>query len=242
MLELEEAIDRVSAGPERASHVMSTREKELTAYHESGHAVAARFLAHHDPVHKITIVPRGQRTGYTRFLPAEDRSYTTRSQFTDAVVAMLAGHAAESIVFGELSTSAGDDIAQATTLVRRMVKEWGMSERLGPMTFGRKQQMVFLGRDIGGQRDYSERTADLIDAEIHRLLDEGYARATSLVREHRGVLDRLAGELLEHESLDAQAVERILSAPPTEGLGARSATLELVPTTGETGAFAEGIH
>jgi cell division protease FtsH len=242
MLELEDAIERVSAGPERKSHVMSRREKELTAYHESGHAVVARFLPHHDPVHKISIVPRGLRTGYTRFLPAEDRLYMTRSQFTDAVAATLGGHAAEAVVFGELSTSAGDEIARATTLVRRMVKQWGMSERLGPMTFGRKQQMIFLGRDIGEQRDYSERTGELIDAEIYRLLNEGYARAKSIVQEHRDLLDRLAGELLGHESLDAQAVEHIFDAPKADGASRPSATLDLVPTTGETGAFAEGMH
>jgi len=242
MLELEEAIDRVSAGPERTSHVISAREKKLTAYHESGHAVVARFLPHHDPVHKITIIPRGLRTGSTRFLPAEDRMYMTRSQFNDTVAETLAGHAAEAVVFGELSTSAGDDIARATTLVRRMVKEWGMSERLGPMTFGRKQQMIFLGRDIGEQRDYSQRTGDAIDDEIHRLLDEGYARAKTIVQEHRDLLDRLASELLGHESLDAQALERIFSAPNGEFAGIPSDTLQPVPTTGETGASAEGMH
>src|SRR6266540_513644 len=241
MLELEEAIDRVSAGPERTSHVISAREKKLTAYHESGHAVVARFLPHHDPVHKITIIPRGLRTGSTRFLPAEDRMYMTRSQFNDTVAETLAGHAAEAVVFGELSTSAGDDIARATTLVRRMVKEWGMSERLGPMTFGRKQQMIFLGRDIGEQRDYSQRTGDAIDDEIHRLLDEGYARAKTIVQEHRDLLDRLASELLGHESLDAQALERIFSAPNGEFAGIPSDTLHPVPTTGETGASAEGM-
>ena len=126
---------------------MSTREKELTAYHESGHAVVSRFLLHHDPVHKITIIPRGLRTGYTRFLPTEDRLYATRAQFRDAVAATLGGHAAEVVVFGEVSTGAGDDIERATRIVRRMVTEFGMSDRLGPVAFGRKQQMIFLGRD-----------------------------------------------------------------------------------------------
>ncbi|HYY88001.1 MAG TPA: ATP-dependent zinc metalloprotease FtsH [Chloroflexota bacterium] len=213
MPELEEAIDRVIVGPERPSHVMSRHEKELTAYHESGRAVVARLLIHHDPVHRISITPRGLRTGSTRFLPAEDRVYMTRSQFDDAVAATLGGHAAEAVVFGELSTSSTDDIERATTLVRRQVKEWGMSERLGPITFGRRQQMIFLGRDIGEQRDYSQRTGELIDEEIRRLIDEGYARAKRIVGEHRDVLDRLAAELLDHESLDAQAVERIFSAP-----------------------------
>jgi cell division protease FtsH len=212
MVELEDAIDRVGMGPDRKSHVMSAREKELTAYHESGHAVVARFLAHHDPVHKITIIPRGMRMGYTRFLAAEDRLYRTRSQFTDSVAAMLGGHAAESVVFGELSTGAGDDIQRATALVRSMVKEFGMSERLGPVAFGRKHQMIFLGRDIGEQRDFSERIGQLIDEETHRFLAEGLARAISILRAHRDLLDRVARELIGQESLDARELERIFGA------------------------------
>ena len=212
MQEIEEAIDRVSAGPERRSHLMSTREQELTAYHESGHAVVSRFLQHHDPVHKITIIPRGLRTGYTRFLPTEDRLYVTRAQFGDAVTAALGGHAAELVAFGELSTGAGDDIERATRIVRRMVTEFGMSDRLGPVAFGRKQQMVFLGRDIGEQRDYSQRVGEMIDDEIRRLLSEAYAHALDILREHRPILDRLARELLNSESLDAPALERIFQA------------------------------
>lgn len=209
MPEIEEAVDRVSAGPERKSRIMSSRETELTAYHESGHAVVSRFLTHHDPVHKITIIPRGLRFGYTRFLPPEDRSYVTRSQFRDAVAGALAGHAAETLVFGEVSTSPGDDIERATRIVRRMVTEFGMSERLGPVAFGRKQQMIFLGRDIGEQRDYSEHVGEMIDEEIHRFLDEALTRATSILREHRTLLDRLARELVGRESLDAPALELI---------------------------------
>src|SRR5262249_22934679 len=196
MAELEEAIDRVSAGPERRSHLMSVRETEVTAYRESGHAVVSHFLEHHDPVHKITIIPRGLRTGCTLFLPTEDRLYMTRSQFRDAVAAILGGHAAEALVFGEVSTGAGDDIARATAIVRRMVTEFGMSDRLGPIAFGRKQQMIFLGRDIGEQRDYSEHVGELIDDEIHRMLDEAYAQASAILNEHRGLLDRLAHELI----------------------------------------------
>ena len=213
MREIEEAIDRVSAGPERKSHVMSTRETELTAYHESGHAVVSRFLKHHDPVHKMTIIPRGLRMGYTRFLAAEDRSYMTRNQFRDVVVGALGGHAAETVVFGEVSTGSSDDIERATKIVRRMVTEFGMSERLGPVAFGRKHQMIFLGRDIGEQRDYSERVGQIIDEEIHRFLEESLARATSIVSEHRGLLDRLARELIGRETLDAQALELIFQTP-----------------------------
>jgi cell division protease FtsH len=212
MVELEEAIDRVSSGPERRSRVMSVRETELTAYHESGHAIVSRFLEHHDPVHKITIIPRGLRVGSTRFVATEDRAYLTRSYFRDAVVAALGGHAAETVVFGEVSTSSGDDIDRATAIVRRMVTEFGMSERLGTVAFGRKQQMVFLGRDIGEQRDYSERVGEMIDEEIHRLLDEAIVRATAILREHRALLDRLAHELIARESLDAPALELIFQA------------------------------
>ncbi len=212
MAELEEAVDRVSVGPERRSHVMSAREKELTAYHESGHAIVARFLTHHDPVHKITIIPRGLRGGYTRFLPPEDRYYMTRSHFLDAVTAALGGHAAETVVYGEMSTGGGDDIERATKIVSKMVKECGMSERLGPVAFGRKQQMVFLGRDIGEQKDYSEHVGEMIDDEIRRLIDEAYTRATTILLEHRGLLDSLARELIRKESLDAPALETIFLA------------------------------
>jgi cell division protease FtsH len=212
MAELEEAVDRVSVGPERRSHVMSAREKELTAYHESGHAIVARFLEHHDPVHKITIIPRGLRGGYTRFLPPEDRYYMTRSHFLDAVTAALGGHAAETVVYGEMSTGGGDDIERATRIVSKMVKECGMSERLGPVAFGRKQQMVFLGRDIGEQKDYSEHVGELIDDEIRRIIDGAYSRATSILQEHRGLLDSLARELIRKESLDGAALETIFLA------------------------------
>jgi cell division protease FtsH len=191
---------------------MSGKERELTAYHESGHAVVAHFLKHHDPVHKITIIPRGLRGGYTRFLPVEDRMYMNRSQYVDAVTAALAGHAAETIVFGEMSTGAGDDIVRATAIVSKMVKECGMSERLGPVAFGRKQQMVFLGRDIGEHKDYSDRVGEVIDDEIRRLIAEAYARATVILQQHRALLDRLAQELLGKETLDAGALATIFQA------------------------------
>jgi cell division protease FtsH len=133
----------------------------------------------------------------------------TRSQYQDAVTSALGGHAAETVVFGEMSTGVGDDIQRATAIVRKMVKEYGMSERLGPVAFGRKHQMIFLGRDIGEQRDYSEHVGELIDSEIHRLLDEAYTRATAILRQHRDLLDRLARELLGNETLDSPALERI---------------------------------
>ena len=210
MPELEAAVDRVVAGPERRSHLLSERHRHLSAYHEGGHALVARFLPNHDPVHKITIIPRGVAAGYTRFLPGEDRVYMTRSQFTDALAAALGGQAAEALIFGETSTGAGDDIQRATALARRMVKECGMSERLGPVTFGRRQHLIFLGRDIGEQKNYSERVGELIDEEIRRLLVEGHTRALGILGDHRDTLDHLATELLRIETLDAPALEEIL--------------------------------
>src|SRR6266498_2741980 len=179
MSELEEAIDRVIAGPERKSRVMSEREKELTAYHEGGHAVAMRFLEHHDPEHKITIISRGMMGGYTRSLPPEDRYYMTKSQFKASIASALGSHAAEHVVFGEISTGAENDIEKATNIARKMVKEYGMSERLGTVALGHKEELVFLGREIGEQKNYSEKTAEAIDEEIRALIDEGYHRAVN---------------------------------------------------------------
>jgi cell division protease FtsH len=211
MPELEEAIERVVAGPERRSQLLAQRDKQLSAYHEGGHALVASFLPNHDPVHKISIIPRGLAIGSTRFLPTEDRAYMTRSQFADALAASLGGHAAEALVFGEVSTGAGDDIDRATNLARRMVKECGMSERLGPVAFGKKQRLSFLGRDLGQQRNYSDKVGEIIDQEIRRLIDEGYTRALSILRDHREALDRIALELARAETMDAPALQQIFS-------------------------------
>ena len=165
MSELEEAIDRVIAGPERKSRVMSDREKAITAYHESGHALVGRMLKNHDPVHKVSIIARGMMGGYTRFLPAEDRYFWTKSQFEDMIAAALGGHVAEVLIFGEMSTGPQNDIERATNLARKMVCEFGMSERLGPLALGHKEEMIFLGREIGEQKNYSEKVAESIDEE-----------------------------------------------------------------------------
>jgi cell division protease FtsH len=212
MPELDEAVERVVAGPERRSHLLSERDKQLSAYHEGGRALVASSLPHHDPVHKISIIPRGLAIGSTRFMPAEDRAYMTRSQFADALAASLGGHAAEMLVFGEVSAGAGDDIDRATNLARRMVKECGMSERLGPVAFGKKQRLSFLGRDLGEQRNYSDKVGELIDQEIRRLIDEGYTRALSILRERRVALDRIALELTRAETIDAPGLEQIVSS------------------------------
>jgi cell division protease FtsH len=214
MSELEEAIDRVIAGPERKSRVMSDREKELTAYHEGGHAVAMRYLEHHDPVHKVTIISRGMMGGYTRPLPPEDRYYMTRSQFKAMLASALGGHAAEHVVYGEISTGAENDIEKATNIARKMVKEYGMSERLGTVALGHKEELVFLGREIGEQKNYSEKTAEAIDEEIRRLIDEGYALAVKIITEHRDVLDRFAKALIQFETLDGDNLERVFRGEP----------------------------
>jgi cell division protease FtsH len=211
--EMEEAIDRVQAGPERKSRVISQREKIMTAYHEAGHAVTARLLAHADPVAKISIVARGMMGGYTRYLPEEDRFYHTRSQFRDMLVYMLGGHVAERLVFAELSTGASSDIERATGLARRMVTEFGMSEKMGTIAYGKKEEMVFLGREISEQRNYSEDVAVKIDNEVKAIIDEAYARATELLTRHMPEMVNIVGVLMEKESIDGTEIDKFFAEP-----------------------------
>ena len=217
--ELEEAIDRVIAGPERKSRIMSDREKAITAYHESGHALVGRMLKNHDPVHKVSIIARGMMGGYTRFLPAEDRYFWTKSQFEDMIAAALGGHVAEVLIFGEMSTGPQNDIERATNLARKMVCEFGMSERLGPLALGHKEELVFLGREIGEQKNYSEKVAESIDEEVRRIIDQGYARAESILKEHMDKLHKIAEYLIQNETVEGEQLERIFQglppAPPT---------------------------
>ncbi len=211
--ELEEAIDRVQAGPERKSRVISQREKIMTAYHEAGHAVTARVLPDADPVAKISIVARGMMGGYTRYLPEEDRSYYTRSQFRDLLVCMLGGHVAERLVFDELSTGASNDIERATALARRMVTEFGMSERMGTIAYGKKEEMVFLGREISEQRNYSEEVAVKIDAEVKTIIDEAYARAMDLLTRYMPQMQQIVGVLMEKETIDGTEIDQFFEEP-----------------------------
>ena len=176
MAELNEAVDRVIAGPERKSRVITPIEKEIIAYHEGGHAVAGHFLPRADPVFKVTIVARGMAGGFTRSLPADDRRLQDRSYYEAMMAQALGGHVAEEMIFGEPTTGAHDDIGKVTHIARDMVTQWGMSARLGPRTFGRRDSMVFLGRDIAEQRDYSERTAEEIDDEVRRIIEEAHER------------------------------------------------------------------
>ncbi len=214
--ELEEAIDRVIAGPERKSRIISDREKAITAYHEAGHALVGRMLKNHDPVHKVSIIARGMMGGYTRFLPAEDRYFWTKSQFEDMIAAALGGHVAEVLIFGEMSTGPQNDIERATNLARKMVCEYGMSEKLGPLALGHKEELVFLGREIGEQKNYSEKVAESIDEEIRRLIEQGYQTAENILREHIDKLHRIAQELIQNETVEGENLERIFQGLPPE--------------------------
>ena len=209
MLEMEEAIDRVVAGPERKSRIISQHEKEITAYHEGGHALVGRLLPHADPVHKISIVARGMMGGYTRFLPEEDRYLWTRTQFKDMLATALGGLVAEKLVYGEMTTGPGNDIERATRISRQMITQYGMSDKLGPRTFGRKEELVFLGREISEQRNYSERIAEEIDEEVHGIITEAYDRAEEILTLYRGALDKLAEHLIAHETIEGEELEQL---------------------------------
>jgi cell division protease FtsH len=216
MAEFDEAVDRVLAGPERKSRVISPKEKETIAYHEAGHALVAHILPNADPVYKITIVPRGLTGGFTRFLPAEDRNLWTRSQFQDTLGAILGGMVSEELVFGEMTTGPQDDLERATKIARQMVTQWGMSERLGPRTFGRREELVFLGKEITEQRNYSEKVAEEIDEEVRRIVDSAYQSARKVLVERRAKLDQIARHLIEVETIDGEALAALFAAPVDE--------------------------
>ena len=215
--EFEEAIDRVIAGPERKSRVVTQQDKEVTAYHEAGHALVAHKTEHADPVHKITIIPRGIAGGYTRFLPPE-RRMASRDQLKAWMRVAMGGRVAEKITFGDITSGASDDLQRATGIARKMVTEWGMSEALGPRTFGQRQEMVFLGREISEQRDYGDKIADQIDAEINALMEEAHTEALDLLTTHRPKLAQMARHLLSEETIDGEALGRLFeaAAPPLD--------------------------
>jgi cell division protease FtsH len=202
MDELEEAIDRVIAGPERKSRVISDKEKRITAYHEVGHALVAKMLPNCWPVHKMSIVARGLSGGHTRYLPPEDQYMHTRSFMEDTLSSMLGGQAAEEIVFQEITTGASDDLEKATDLARHMVTRYGMSRKLGPRTFGKKEELVFLGRDISETRNYSDATAHAIDEEVSEIISKAHRTAKEILTKHRGKLDQIAERLIREETLD----------------------------------------
>lgn len=202
--ELEQAIERVIAGPEKKSRVISDYEKRLVSYHEAGHAVVGYLLPHTDPVHKVSIIPRGRAGGYTLLLPKEDRFYMTKSQLLDQVVMLLGGRVAESVVLKEISTGAQNDLERATELVRKMIMEFGMSDELGPMTLGKKQGQVFLGRDIARDRDFGEELATKIDKEARRMIDLSYNRAKEILEKNIDTLHLVANSLMEKETIEAE--------------------------------------
>ncbi|WP_433146658.1 ATP-dependent zinc metalloprotease FtsH [Actinomadura nitritigenes] len=208
---LEESIDRVMAGPERKTRVMSEKEKKIIAYHEGGHALVAHALPNSDPVHKVTILPRGRALGYTMTLPMEDKFLTTRSEMTDQLAMLLGGRTAEELVFHEPTTGAANDIEKASSIARNMVTEYGMSERLGARKFGTGQGEVFLGRDMGHERDYSEDIASAIDDEVRRYIEAAHDTAWEILMEYRDVLDDLVVNLMEKETLSKEQVLQIFA-------------------------------
>ncbi len=210
MPEMEESVERVVAGPERKSKVISDKEKKLTAYHEAGHAIVGMMLTHTDPVHKVSIIPRGRAGGYTLMLPKEDRYYATRSELLDQLKTLLGGRVSEELVLEEISTGAQNDLERATELTRKMICEFGMSEALGPITFGRRQDQVFLGRDITRDRNYSEEVAYSIDKETRRMIEEAYAKTEELLRENIEKLHLVAAKLLELETLEGDQLAQLL--------------------------------
>jgi cell division protease FtsH len=207
--ELEAAAERVIAGPEKKNRAFSTKEKEIIAYHESGHALASRMLPNADPVHKVSIIARGMMGGWTRFLPTEDRHLWTKSQFNDRLVVTLGGRVAEEIKYGEVSTGAENDLQQATKLARKMVTEYGMSEKLGPRTFGQKQELVFLGREISEQKDYSDDTAKEIDLEVHNIIQRAYNTTKRILTENKATLTKMAEELIVKETLGEEELSKL---------------------------------
>jgi len=216
--ELEDAADRTIAGPEKKSRTISSKEKEIIAYHESGHALTARMLPNADPVHKVSIIARGMLGGWTRFLPSEDRHLWTKSQFEDRLAVSLGGRVAEEISFGETTTGAQNDLEQATKLARKMVTEYGMSEKLGPRTFGQRQELVFLGREISEQKDYSDNIAQKIDEEVHNIIQRAYNTAKKILTANKEKLNQLAEDLIAHETLDEPELNKIfegLAPQPT---------------------------
>ena len=211
MTELEEAIERVMAGPERKSHIMSDEEKRLTAYHEGGHTLVGMMLEHADPVHKVTIIPRGRAGGYTLMLPKEDRNYATRSELLDRLKVAMGGRVAEEVVLKEISTGASQDIKQASRIVRSMVMQYGMSDVLGPVSYGEDaNHQVFLGRDLNNQRNYSEEVASEIDKEVRRIMEDAYEACRQIITENRDKLELIANALLERETLTAAELEELM--------------------------------
>jgi cell division protease FtsH len=228
MLDFEEAKDKVLMGAERKSMVLSDKEKKMTAYHEAGHAICNIYCTEADPLHKVTIIPRGRALGVTFSLPGEDKHSYTKQYLLDKICIMMAGRMAEELVFGNQTTGAASDIKQATNIVRKLICDYGMTEELGPLSYGEKDEQIFLGREIGRHRDFSDKTAETIDNLMHKIVYEQMERCRAMLIEHRVEVDRLANALLEHEMLDRDEItlvikgETLLSAKKTRSLSSRT--------------------
>jgi cell division protease FtsH len=219
MPDFNEALERIVAGPERKSRIISDAEKRIIAIHEGGHAVVQRILPKCDPVNKVTIISRGMALGYTMALPMEDRYLQSKTEFEDKIAGLLGGNAAERLVFGDTTTGASNDIEKATDLARRMVTEWGMSDKMGPLSFGKRDEMIFLGREIGEQRNYSDDVAKMIDEEVRALIEHGYARATQVLTEYKAKLLALADKLIAEETVESEEFEKLFEdVPPKQNL------------------------
>ena len=241
MEEMEQAVERVIAGPEKKSKVISPREKKLVAYHEAGHAVVSYFLPNSDPLHKVSIIPRGRAGGYTLLLPKEDRNYATKSQMLDSLVMLLGGRMAESLVLGDISTGAQNDLERATDTVREMITRYGMSDELGPLTFGKRQDTVFLGRDISHERNYSEAIAYAIDKEARNYIDQAYQRARKILTEHMDELNQVAQKLIECETIEAVDFYKIMSKSAPAGEAMAEAAAAALKADAEKSAAAAAL-
>ncbi len=211
-LDLTSSIEKVLLGPERKSHILSVAEKKISAYHEAGHALVAAILPDADPVHKISIVSRGRAAGYTLKLPSEDRHLYSRKNFLDELASALGGYASEKLVFGELTTGSSDDIKKATAIARNLVTRYGMSDKVGPITLGDQDELVFLGKDIGVEKNYSDATAELVDSEVTNIMRNAFKRAQGVLKKYRKVLDSLAHKLIKDETIEREEFESILSS------------------------------
>ncbi len=215
MSDFEFAKDKILMGPERKSVMISDNEKKITAYHEAGHALLSKLLKHTDPLHKVTIIPRGQALGLTQQLPVDEKHTYSKEYWEDNLVMMMGGRAAEEIIFHSITTGAKNDIERASSIARKMVREWGMSKKIGPLSVSTEKEHIFLGREISQHRDYSEATAQMIDLEIKKIIDNSYLKAKQLLKKNASTLNKIAKELLEKESLDGEEIDRILKAKST---------------------------
>jgi cell division protease FtsH len=229
MIDFESAKDKVLMGSERKSLIITEQEKRITAYHEAGHALLAALLPHTDPLHKVTIIPRGMALGVTQQLPLEERHNYSKEQLQSRIAVCMGGRIAEDLTFGQITTGAMNDIEQATEMSRKMVCEFGMSESLGPLTYGKKEEAIFLGKEFNRHQDYSEATALKIDSEVKRIVTEQYERAQRLLTDNRELLVKVADALLEHEVLDAQQLKQLMTGQPMDIRAKGQATVEPVP-------------